>query len=350
MGFPYHELIAPAILLDHPGLTKDQLANHYQNTPHYDGLSEYKSTDPWDVVLPREYLKSDELAETLYLEYSQAYEDFQIPTKDSNGLLLMAPNLITHLSESYSNNISDFKLKYNVIKHIKNNLGSSEIVEVKLCKDIEEGEITDLETENSYDPPEYFIEEVIEKTIIENENYDQEDQGEEEIEPTYKYKLKVREYTSDDETEVFNSEEELFEKWPQFKPENMYNWSQSKGDFKALFGGENFLWKNTNGRFYLDEETFNRIPAGFSNRRNYGYTDLILTREAIRHQAWKLLSRRGLDHLSDFLRDFPDSKAEYEKAIWDSHTSLWAKGKEMNHFELIRSRLLPPDLDEENTL
>jgi len=124
----------------------------------------------------------------------------------------------------------------------------------------------------------------------------------------------------------------------------MYDFSQPEGHFSVGWGWKNFLWRLEDGKYYLDEETFNRIPAGFFQRDrkgelSYGYTDLILTAEAIKHEAWKLLSYRGLDHLGYFMKDFPDSKQRYEQAVWDSHTSLAAKNRGMTVTELLRLRL-----------
>lgn len=70
-----------------------------------------------------------------------------------------------------------------------------------------------------------------------------------------------------------------------------------------------------------------------------GYTDLILTVGALRHNAWKVLSRNGRKHLDAFLRGFPDVRADYARAVWDSHTSFYAKSKGMTLFEFLRARI-----------
>lgn len=281
------------------------------------------------------------------MEYSQAYKDFQTSCKDSNGFILDPPTLETTLVSCL-----DYKVKYEVFRHVRNNLGSYEFIEKDLYINIEEGEITNLELGESYDPQQYLIDEVIEKISLQNENLDKDKIQESKHEgfiPRYKYKLKVREFIPVHEIEAFNSEEELFQKWPQFKPENKYEFFQPNGSFSVSNAEDKFLWKNINGRYYLDEETFNRIPSGcLFTKRECGYTDLILTAEAIKHRAYKLLSCEGYKFLGYFLRDFPDSKARHEKAIWDSHTSLYAKEKEMNHLELIRFRLIPRNVEEDN--
>lgn len=77
-----------------------------------------------------------------------------------------------------------------------------------------------------------------------------------------------------------------------------------------------------------------------NNAIGLGYTDLILTKEAIKHKAWKLLSYKGRGHLQDFLRDFPDARVEYERAVFDSHTSLSAKLQGLSVSDFLRFRML----------
>ena len=275
MGYPYNELISPAILLDNPGLTKDQYIRQFQET-HSSPFVEFDITDPWDSFFKRGDIRSDRLPRVLNLKYSEEYEKFQTPTKDQSGLPLYPPSLISSSTED--------GFIYKVIKHIGNQPENSQLLKCNSQKIIE---IT--------------------------------------------------------EEEIFNSESELFQKWPQFKPENIYDWSQVNGCFSVLMGDKKFLWKNTNGRFFLDDETLNKISSGFSVTGEYGYTDLILTAETIKHKAWKLLSRKGLKHLDTFLKDFPDVIPRYEKAVWNSHTSIYAKNNQMSNLDFIRFRITPKD-------
>jgi|APSaa5957512622_1039677.scaffolds.fasta_scaffold31734_1 hypothetical protein len=150
-----------------------------------------------------------------------------------------------------------------------------------------------------------------------------------------------------------------------FDPEFAYDWGQRSGELKmrGLITGDipNFFWLNENGRYYLDPKTFELIPAGrivhvtesegknkegtvkrfisWRMNRDPGYTDLVLTAGALKHNAWKVLSRNGAGYLDDFLKEFPDVDAAYERAVWDSHTSLYAKENGMNVSEFLRARV-----------
>lgn len=70
-----------------------------------------------------------------------------------------------------------------------------------------------------------------------------------------------------------------------------------------------------------------------------GYTDLILTCEVIKKKDWRVLQYRGYEHLDDFLKQNPDSYQAYQKAVWDSHTSLYAKKEKLTNTQLLRGRL-----------
>lgn len=147
--------------------------------------------------------------------------------------------------------------------------------------------------------------------------------------------------------EKFNSEEELYTKWPQFNPEFRMDWTQEGGSFNiGCFGIDTFLWLNKKGKYYLDTQTFDRIPASFRSSLSMGYSDLILTAEAIKHKAWKMLSRNGMDYFYQFLDDFPGVAPIHARSVWDAQTSISAKMQGMTYSEFMRHRLCPVvDLD-----
>ena len=159
--------------------------------------------------------------------------------------------------------------------------------------------------------------------------------------------FKVRKAIDQSRIEKFPSLESLLEKHPKFHPDLMYDFSQSQGEFTWLDNYAekgHFMWKKEGNRYYFDQDCFDRMREGprADPRTLYGYTCLILTTEAIKHKAWKFLSWRGrLDKTNDLLKEFPDIYKRYARAVWDSHTSLYAKSKGMTHSELMRLRLLP---------
>lgn len=341
MGYPYNELITPAVLLDNPGLNKDQFISKLKSV-HGTPFGERNHTDPWNIYSPDDDFREEELPRILGLEYSTKYKLFQMKRFDKNGLALFAPRLLPGFSEVNVDGVPRLKKEYKVVNHVRNELGNPEAIEITLSEYIEAGEQIDFEN-NFYENSRFLVKKVMSKKNCLVEEESQWDEL-----PEYNYLLEVQKVNEIIELENFYSEKDLYEKWPQFKPENMYDFSKSKGTFVEPFLRGSYLWKQIDGKFYLDEETFNKIPANFSAYPHlaYGYTDLILTAEAIRCGAWKLLSRRGLDHLEDFLRDFPEARERYEEAIWDSHTSLAAKSRGMTYTELLRLRLFPSSIQE----
>ena len=55
MGYPYNELIAPAILLTNPGITREEFIKLLDET-HSSCIHEYRPGDPWDY-----YVYEDEI-------------------------------------------------------------------------------------------------------------------------------------------------------------------------------------------------------------------------------------------------------------------------------------------------
>lgn len=122
---------------------------------------------------------------------------------------------------------------------------------------------------------------------------------------------------------VFHSLTELLELHPYFDPEFMFDFSQTEGNLDSGFT-EGFRWRKEKSEYFLDWETFRKIQkvSGSEYHPEGSYTDLILTAEAIKHGAWKLLSAYGLAYIHDFLTTFPDSKRRYDLAVEDAHYPL----------------------------
>lgn len=129
--------------------------------------------------------------------------------------------------------------------------------------------------------------------------------------------------------------------YDQYPPETKYDFAKERGNFRVVFNRFDFLWLNRDGRYYLDPEMLDSMPISFrsSGWNGYGYTDLVVTAEAIKHQAWKVLSRRGRQHIPAFFRDFPDSYDRYSRAVFDAEASFNARNRAKNHTELLRMRL-----------
>lgn len=167
-------------------------------------------------------------------------------------------------------------------------------------------------------------------------------------EKMYKYLARVFPIRRVFKVEQFKTAEQLYSSWPQFRPENIHDFTQERGGFTGTMSNS-FFWVNQEGRYYLDPITFDLIGASLgSNRRSknnheldFGYTDLVLTAEAIKNKAWEILER-GLTKtvFENFLDRFPQSRLRYEKSIWDAHTSLYAKRAGLTYTQFLRGRLL----------
>lgn len=93
MGYPYAELVGPAILLDNPGVTKEEFSGLFDAT-HTSDYKEFSFKDKWSAHEKKSKHKEmglGRLAQMLKLEDSPDFMKFQEPSFDENGLPLQAP-------------------------------------------------------------------------------------------------------------------------------------------------------------------------------------------------------------------------------------------------------------------
>lgn len=337
MGYAYNELVAPAILFKNPNITREEFVTLLEQT-HISFHYSYSSEQEWDYHNPeypeRRYHDGlNGLARILRLSNTKKFCEFQETKQDENGLFIRAPYLIPAPSKADH--------KYEVIVHQGYSIGKAQIREGELSYErLKPGDV--------WQEP-YIGDESGLVTSIINESFigiqDEEDlEFWEKKSLIYEYDFVIKPIRGVWKRHKYKSEKRLYQFWPMFHPDNIFDWGASSGSFYLgpYFNTNTFRWKKNDERYFLDELTFDLIPASMNstNRIELGYTDLILTAEAIKHNAWKLLSYKGRNFLQDFLRDFPESKAEYERAVWDSHTSLSAKLKRMNVSDFLRFRML----------
>jgi len=345
MGFAYNDLIPAAILLDNPGINREEFVALLNNTRSSSVVfkEDYEKKirrARWDTYYPKWETKLYHrglhgLAELLYLEKNPAFKKFQQSKNDQYGLKL---NPLFLIVVPYKVNNKWQPPKFKVVVHEKHALSKIHEVHEKSWNKLEKGE---LFTDPYYNMSLMLMEEILgEKHIPSQEKQKTDD--EEDHSPEWEYHLKVRYVSPLEKTRRFASLDELVKSYPEFHHDFMYDFSQNEGflysDFLQL---GTFIWKQQAGKYFLHEETFNRIPVGMGEGPWKGYTDLIMTAEAIKHQAWKFLAYCGRRYLLDlFLKKFPDSAARRERAVWDAYTSLMAKKLKMSHTEFLRWRLL----------
>lgn len=319
MGYWYSELIPPAILFDHPRITVDKYTSKLKS-------NEVHLLHPFDPYI---------LPPLLRLPYTQSYKDFKTPEVDSNGLEVFKPY------------ISSYDQPYTVTQHLRNELHPSQEHELISSRNIQNNRITPIGI--PYEQRTCLVNEILKKEIIfPNENtsnyYEDNDPGVQ----VFRYKFIGQEIEEIYDEEQFDSVDSLFTKWPQFRPENVFDFTVNQGRFReSNIGIESFGWKSINGRYYFDELSFDRIPEGGSIReKGVGYTDLVITAEVVKKKQTGMIGGSfrdwyNEDKLENFLKRFPSSRKRVDLAIWDAHTSIYAKQNGLSHLELIRLRLGP---------
>lgn len=335
MGQPCHTLVPVAILFDNPqGLTKEEYLDLLGQV-HVSPSAKFMEDDPWDSYSEKYegyYRGPKNLAKALELGLSEQYQEFQEPSLDSTGLIINPPRYIPLVS--LYRRIESFET-YHVVVCLGNEVGRS-IKRRRGHKVQTPEEVMKLVFEN-WEMERLVKDEYARRIRGAKEQFP----GEDPLSIQYEYRGEIIDALF--RVETYETEEELWQRWPQFHPDNKYNFNQEGGSFNVYRSQGNFLWKFRDGRYFFDPETLNRIPASWkaSGWETIGYTDIVVTAEAIRHGAWKLFSRRGFDYMDDFLRDFPQSQERLEQAIQDSHTLLSAEGRGIPYREALRERLTP---------
>jgi hypothetical protein len=330
MGVPYNKLVAPAVLFLNPGVTREEYIELLDNT-HSSCFREYNPDEPWDYFDPRMddnrfHGGLEGLARILGLKESAKYKEFQEGNYDENGLFVRAPYFLPARDGAQN--------RYEVIIHQRNVVEAPKTVDSCAWDKLTVGDIWE---ETMMGAESGIVTKIIEEEFIGRED-SEEDEWADFTGPQYNYKMEIKPIRGEYKEQKYRTQEDLWEKWPQFHPDFIYEWANERGNFVGSDGVDKFFWERAGDRYGLDQKTFDVIPASGGSRISMGYTDLILTAEAVRHNAWKVLSYRGMKYLDWFLRDFPEAKARYDHAVWDSHTSLFAKMKGMTITELLRFR------------
>jgi|GEM_PF-1313957 len=331
MGYAYDELIAQAVLWKNPGITREEFVELLDRT-HSSYVMKYEPEQAWDYYNPD--LEDPLYHQGLYglalllgLEYTKKYREFKMPanpTIDEHGVRIMPPSFF--LREKKERNGS--RHRFEVLIHKKNIVGEPKRIAALSSDKLSVGEI--------------WLEDMINKTGVITKIFDEKYLEDKDYFPheQWHYDMEIKPFVAEHDTKLYETKDDFWKAWPQFHPDNIYDWAKAGGAFSAgsIWGGNNFLWQRKEKKYYLDERTFEQIPLSIRSGL-LGYTDLVLTAGALKHNAWKILAYKGLDYFQDFLRDFPDVKEQYERAVWDAYTSLYAKSRGMNVFEILRARI-----------
>lgn len=146
--------------------------------------------------------------------------------------------------------------------------------------------------------------------------------------------------------EKFKSEEEMISKYPRYNPLRVFDFSQESGKLWAGYDYDEendsldprvLKWYKQNGRYFLDKDHLKKTIG-----RNY--TSLIISAEVIKKRFGEFgegfLDYEDLrdDVRQKFFTDHPDSFSRYLRALHDLETSLNASYRGLTNSEFLRFR------------
>ncbi len=339
MGAPNHELIPAAILLDNPGITREEYAQLLRQT-HFSCFNERRPNQPWQKPGPYHHETPNfhkglySLAEILHLPPPKEPLNIKYPDKDPQGFPIPRPEFI---SFSQRKNGEWVEPRFEVGIFAKTIVDGEE--------DIEESVFSPLEVGDIFYPWHGGYRGLVEKVYLTKKlNQNPKTDGIEDYEdhPTYRQKLRITKFGTYIKILRFATEKDLTAKFPQFAVDNLFDFSISSGILlhEGIWRQDKepkLLWLKRDNKYYLDLDFF--LSKSHEGEIENSYTNLILTAEAIRNKAWAFLSYCGFRHTNSFLRDFPEASRRYRQAAFDSFTSTGAAKSGLSNLEFLRFRI-----------
>lgn len=325
MGIPFNELLVPAVLLDNPGITREEFIRL---------LGTLKPAMPTIYTAPTLY----NLAEVLHLSNTAAFTAFRNSQKDP---------VVGYLREDFNPRCShqDYSINHCVFT-------TSHTFEPEDVFEEEFLEIPEIGIHcSSYDTT--LITEVLSAERYANDDFYPEGY-------CHSVRFKGQRVLFDIKHRTFPTLEALIEAYPQYHPDAVYDWMQPFGSLHPgypVVDKTEFRWLQQDGKYSLDVPWLcNHTPPQRQWPRwmEWSYTDLLLTAEAIRTETWHALDylhdgipmtlhlkdRNYSEPAFDSILKNPQSRKRYETAVWDSHTSLYAAARQYTITELLLLRML----------
>jgi len=337
MGNPYNDLVAVAVLYLNPGITKEVFvelldqthSSFYRNYGAKDGLCDYNPTADDE----RFHNGLVGLARLLKIELTSEYTSFITPKTDEYGLALRPPSLEDVHDEGNT--------RFKVIVQEGHELSKPETVFDASHERPTIGKIWDDDA--LYETG--FIDEIVEVKEI-PPNPELLDYGDPEV--LFESVLMVRKITGKYKIHRYQTKEKALVEWPLFDPKNQYQWNQRAGIFHLgdRHGSDDFTWCQEGDRYYFDLNTYDQIPISLADSGKYGFTDLLMTVEAIKLGAWKVLSNKGFKFLGEFMERYPDVLEIWKRGVYDWGISMYAKSVGMSTRDMLRFRLGLHKLDD----
>ena len=209
MGITCNYLVAPAILLNTPGLTREEFAEKLKEVHH--SMDDIDLSKPWNYV--SKYEEEDlrrglySVAMVLGLEITKKFKEFSKVKKRGLEGLIFPPYLRFE------------KNSFKVVVHKGNKILKEVKTEVE--EDVREGDFV-------YSPPFCDCHYGLIKKVL--KKYEYKDDIFPDLKTTISEVILLPFFKVEEEI-IYKTEEELWKDWPQFHPDFMFDWNKEKGFF-----------------------------------------------------------------------------------------------------------------------
>lgn len=146
-------------------------------------------------------------------------------------------------------------------------------------------------------------------------------------EPPYHTDILGREIGEVYSEEIYSSYAELIKKRPDVDPFKMYNFEQERGHFAGF--PNDAPWLQTDGKYFLDTQKL------WNEKRETLYTSIFITAEAIRLKAWNLLCYDGGRNVQRFFADFPEAQQRHADAAMSWWVTHLAQNEQLTQTEYM---------------
>lgn len=141
---------------------------------------------------------------------------------------------------------------------------------------------------------------------------------------------------------TYDNENALKKHHPNLTAENIYDWTKNRGNIHGEFLRSRPTWQKKGDKYYLENPL--EIKKGRPTKLDLKlhetmYGDLIVTSEALKKEAWSLFGFYGYMYPQKFLVDHPDSFNEHHKSMNDYWLYRYAKNNSLTISEYMRLRL-----------
>ncbi len=347
MGAPNNSLIPAAILLDHPGLTEEELIAAMDETRSSGTFSSHFIRDWGDYGQGRRVDYEDDR----YHRGPIGFAEIMGLRQKFQGTLGENEMVICGVVPRKQNDVW-LSPAYHVTRDAPDGVGAVEKVQEAMIYDIPRPGVI-FQHKKEVDPVRYRIVRVLSKRPFISNGHN----GSSRPHPDTPWIATVdaQSLQSSHTEEQFTELDALIRAYPHCDPRKMYDFSQQRGEFPIAYY-RHIPWLRRDEKYYLDTDSLMQIQNKKTgkNRREELFGDIVMTAEAIKHKAWNLLCYNGGKNAQRFLADFPEARERHDRAIADFWLSQYAVTEHMTNTDLLRLRMsmrpVPMSREQENEL